>query len=68
MNFLVNANEIIDQIKLLSQEEQQKVIVFIRTLKRTAPTGTVLKISENFKQVADEVFETNARLFKKLAK
>jgi hypothetical protein len=64
----VNANEIIEQIKLLSYEEQQQVISFVRTLEQPTTMGKVaVKVGEDFKRVVNEVFDTNAELFKKLA-
>ena len=61
----MSANEVIEQIKQLPREEQQRVALFIRTLEQggTPAAG----VSEEFKRVADEVFTTNAELFKKLA-
>jgi len=57
----VSANEVIDQIKQLPREEQRKVVAYVRELE----TGG--EVSEEFKRMADEVFTTNAELFRKLA-
>jgi hypothetical protein len=57
----VSANEVIDQIKQLPREEQRKVVAYVREL---AASG---EVSQEFKQMADEVFTTNAELFRKLA-
>jgi len=65
----MSAIEVIEQIKKLPREEQQKVTAFIHAAEATGaiarPPGE--KVSEEFKRVADEVFTTNAELFRKLA-
>jgi hypothetical protein len=64
----MSASEVIEQIKRLPREEQQKVASYIHeaedagALERPQP-----KVSEEFKRSADEVFTTNAELFRKLA-
>jgi len=58
----VSANEVIEQIRQLPREEQKKVVAYVQEL---VTTGGV---SEDFKRMADEVFTTNAELFRKLAK
>lgn len=64
----MSANEVIEQIKQLPREEQQRVASFVRTLEQQGAIGSpVAGVSEDFKRVADEVFTTNAELFKKLA-
>jgi hypothetical protein len=64
----MSAIEIIEQIKKLPREEQQKVMAFVHEAEATGiiapPAG---QVSEEFKRVADEVFTTNAELFRKLA-
>jgi hypothetical protein len=57
----VSANEVIDQIKHLPREEQRKVVAYVRELEASG------EVSEEFKCMADEVFTTNAELFRKLA-
>jgi hypothetical protein len=57
----VSANEVIEQIRQLPREEQKKVVAFVHELE------TVGGVSEEFKQLANEVFTTNAELFRKLA-
>jgi hypothetical protein len=57
----VSANEVIDQIKQLPSEEQRKVVAYVRELEASGA------VSEEFKKLADEVFTTNAELFRKLA-
>jgi len=57
----VSANEVIDQIRQLPREEQQKVVAYIHELETTQ------SVSEEFKRIADEVFTTNDELFRKLA-
>jgi hypothetical protein len=65
----MSANEIIEQIKKLPREEQQKVLAFIHAaedagaLQKPGP-----KITEEFKRMANEMFATNEELFRKLAK
>jgi hypothetical protein len=64
----MSATEVIEPIKNLPREEQQKVVAFIHAaedagaLERPSP-----KVSEEFKRAADEMFNTNAELFRKLA-
>ena len=58
---IVSANEVIEQIRQLPREEQKKVVAFVHELE------TVEGVSEEFKRMADEVFTTNAELFRKLA-
>ena len=64
----MSASEVIEQIKKLPQEEQQKVAAFIHAaedagaLQKPSP-----RITEEFKRDVDEMFKTNAELFRKLA-
>ncbi len=64
----MSASEIIEQIKKLPSDEQQKVAAFIHAAEAA---GTLQKagldVSEDFKRAADAVFTTNAELFRKLA-
>ena len=57
----MSANEVIEQIRQLPREEQRKVVAYIHQLETSG------EVSEEFKRIADEVFTTNAELFKKLA-
>ncbi len=57
----MSANEVIEQIRQLPREERQKVVDYVRKLETSG------EVSEDFKRVADEVFTTNAELFRKLA-
>ena len=57
----MSANEVIEQIRQLPREEQRKVLDYVRKLERGGEVG------EDFKRIADEVFTTNAELFRKLA-
>jgi len=57
----VSANEVIEQIRQLPREEQKKVVAFVHELESAGG------VSEEFKRMADEVFTTNAELFRKLA-
>jgi hypothetical protein len=64
----MSANEVIEQIKQLPREEQQRVASFVRSLEQQGVVGNPAGgVTEEFKRVADEVFTTNAELFKKLA-
>jgi hypothetical protein len=57
----MSATEVIEEIKQLPPVEQRKVAAYVRELE--APD----EVSDNFKRIADEVFTTNAELFRKLA-
>ena len=61
--------EIMDAFEKLPQEEQFKVIGHLHGIlspaKVNPPTS---KVSEEFKQIASEVFNQNDELFRKLAK
>jgi hypothetical protein len=64
----MSAREVIEQIKLLPREEQERVASFVHQLEQqNLSDKPAAKVSEEFKRVADEVFTTNAGLFKKLA-
>jgi len=64
----MSAVEVIEQIKLLPRKEQEKVVSFVHTLEQQGNAGEPDRgVSEEFKRVADEVFTTNAELFRKLA-
>jgi mRNA-degrading endonuclease RelE of RelBE toxin-antitoxin system len=60
----MSAAEVIEQIQKLPPAEQEKVAEFIRQLQKPAEKGAV---SQEFKQLADKAFNTNAELFRKLA-
>lgn len=62
----MSATEVIEQIKKLPREEQQKVVAFIHAAEDSGALQGP-KVSEEFKRVADKVFTTNAELFRKLA-
>jgi hypothetical protein len=57
----MSAVEVIEEIKQLPREEQRKVVDYVREL------VTAGEVSKEFKRIADEVFTTNAELFRKLA-
>jgi len=65
----MSAAEIIEAIKKLPREERQKVAAFVHAAEAAGsiaqPSGE--DVSEEFKRIADEVFTTNAGLFRKLA-
>lgn len=64
----MSATEVIEQIKKLSREEQRKVARFIHAAENAGNfEETKAGVSEEFKRAADEMFTTNAELFRKLA-
>jgi hypothetical protein len=64
----MSATDVIEQIKKLPREEQQKVVSFIHAAEDAgALTKPATKVTEEFKRSADEMFTTNAELFRKLA-
>jgi len=64
----VSAIEVIEEIRKLPPEDQEKVAAFCRQLtNERASDKAPQKVSEEFTRVADEVFTTNAELFRKLA-
>lgn len=63
----MSATEIIEQIKKLPREEQAKIAVYLDEMKQDTASKREPRVNEAFKRVADEVFKTNAELFRKLA-
>jgi hypothetical protein len=63
----MSATEIIEEIKKLPREEQQKIAVFFGEVQKQSANKTEAGVSEQFKRMADEVFRTNDELFRKLA-
>jgi hypothetical protein len=64
----MSAAEVIETIKSLPREEQQKVVSFIHAAENSgALEKPQSKVSDDFKRSADEMFTTNAELFRKLA-
>ena len=64
----MNAAEIIELIRLLPREEQEQVASFLHALRQQNLTAQPADgVSEEFKRVAANAFETNDKLFKKLA-
>ena len=63
----MSATEIIAEIKKLPREEQQKIARYLAEIKLGTGKRPGAGVSEEFKRTADEVFTTNAELFKKLA-
>ncbi|MBI3875073.1 MAG: hypothetical protein HY300_03740 [Verrucomicrobia bacterium] len=57
----MSATEVIEEIRQLPREERRKVAAYLRELESAD------KVGEDFKRTADEVFTTNAELFRKLA-
>ena len=64
----MSAAEVIEEIRRLPREERQKVSDYLRITEQ-APEAHAgdLAVSEDFKRLAAEVFDTNAELFRKLA-
>jgi hypothetical protein len=64
----MSATDVIEQIKQLPREEQRKVVAFVHAAedagKLDRPDAAV---SDEFKRLADEMFKTNAEMFRKLA-
>lgn len=58
----MSATELIEEFKHLPPEEQRKVAAYIHRFETTGEIG------DDFKRLADEVFNTNDELFRKLAK
>jgi hypothetical protein len=64
----MSAAEVIEQFNLLPSSEQEKVVDYVRRCAAKAVTEKPdHQVSEEFKRIADEVFTTNAELFRKLA-
>jgi len=63
----MSATEIIEEIKKLPPEEQQKIAAYLDEFSKQNTGKANTGVSESFKQVADKVFTTNAELFRKLA-
>ena len=64
----MSAVEIIAAIEKLPDEEREKVSNFVRKLDAGKEATQNNPVSAEFKALADEVFTTNAELFRKLAK
>jgi hypothetical protein len=64
----MSAVEVIEEIRRLPREERLKVSEYLRAAEqsRAAPVADG-GVSAEFKQLAAEVFTTNAELFRKLA-
>lgn len=64
----MSAIEVIEQIRRLPREEQQKVVSYIHAAEESGVLGKpASRVSDDFKKAADEMFTTNAELFRKLA-
>jgi hypothetical protein len=64
----MSAVEVIEEIRRLPREEQQKVSAYLRAAEPSSALPAAHDgVSEEFKRLADEVFTTNAELFRKLA-
>ena len=64
----MSATEVIEQIQKLPREERQKVADFLLRSEAQINQGKPNdEVSEEFKRAADEIFKTNAKLFRKLA-
>jgi hypothetical protein len=65
----MSATEVIKQLESMPREEQRKVFAYLQeyTLGAAPSEGGPGAVSEDFKAVAEEVFNKNAELFRKLA-
>jgi hypothetical protein len=64
----MSATEVIEQLKNLPPEEQEKVVEYVHAAENAGAFGKGRSaVSDGFKRVADEVFTTNAELFRQLA-
>ncbi len=63
----MSATEIIEEIKKLPREEQQKIAAYLDEFTKKSGRKPNAEVSESFKRVADKVFTTNAEMFRKLA-
>ena len=63
----MSANEIIEEIKKLSGDEQKKVVAYISEIQQASPSDSDEDVSPEFKRIVDEMFTTNRKLFQKLA-
>jgi len=64
----MSAVEVIEEIRRLPRAEQQKVSEYLRAVEPTSePHLSNTGVTDEFKRLADEVFTTNAELFRKLA-
>ena len=64
----MSASEIIEEIKKLPRDEQQKIAIYFDEIQRKQTGKSESSVSEEFKRIADEAFRTNDELFRKLAK
>jgi hypothetical protein len=62
----MSAAQIIEEIRALPADEQEKVYQFLHVQTRRA-LARENDIDDKFKQRADEIFTKNAELFRKLA-
>lgn len=60
----MSATEVIEEIKKLPSEEQQKVLAFMLSKAGAKMDGNV---DDRFKAIAAEIFQKNEALFQKLA-
>ena len=64
----MSAAEIIEQIRKLPREEQQKVVAFVHAAENAGELQKPdPKVTDEFKRQANQMFTTNAELFRKLA-
>ena len=68
----MNASEIIEQIKKLPREEQQKVLAFLKSITDTGELHDETTVrymdAQKAKDVSSQIFSERADLFRKLAK
>ncbi|HEX3800687.1 MAG TPA: hypothetical protein VH413_18480 [Verrucomicrobiae bacterium] len=63
----MSGTEIIEEIRKLSSEERKQVVAYVNEIQKSDALDSDEDITPEFKRVVDEVFTTNAELFRKLA-
>jgi hypothetical protein len=67
----MSANEVIEQIRQLSREEQEQVFDFVRNLRNEGALpderGVQYMDAQKAKKVSGEIFSERSELFRKLA-
>ncbi|MBI3881275.1 MAG: hypothetical protein HY301_14575 [Verrucomicrobia bacterium] len=65
----MSATQIIAEIESLPTEERQRVFAYVRDkISDSAAGGQHPEVDDKFKAIADDMFKTNAELFRKLAR
>ena len=63
----MTAAQVIEEIKQLPREEQERVFAFVSGSRREGASGVRRATDEQFEKAVDEVFKTHAGLLKRLA-